>query len=136
MSSVLDLSHLIGVPFLDRGRSRSGMDCWGLAMAAFKAHGLALPDYGVPCDATGEVHSTMWAHAHLWERTTSPTAPALVVMRFHPRFPKMCTHVGTLVETLGGPRILHIMRTTMSTMQRPDHLFFKGRIEGYFQWRG
>jgi cell wall-associated NlpC family hydrolase len=36
----------IGVPFTERGRSREGFDCWGLAMQIYRDRlGVELPDY-------------------------------------------------------------------------------------------
>ena len=36
---------LIGLPYLERGRTREGCDCWGLVMLAQAARGFTIPGY-------------------------------------------------------------------------------------------
>ena len=38
---------LIGVPFMDGGRDKNGMDCWGLVREYFKRQGIVVKDYGI-----------------------------------------------------------------------------------------
>lgn len=36
----------IGIPFLERGRTRAGLDCWGLVWDVYRTHfGIELPSY-------------------------------------------------------------------------------------------
>lgn len=39
----MDWSKLVGIPFLDKGRTKDGCDCWGLVVLAYEAIGVALP---------------------------------------------------------------------------------------------
>lgn len=46
MSALADSARqFIGVKFRHRGRSRTGLDCVGLVVAAYNALGVALPDF-------------------------------------------------------------------------------------------
>ena len=40
----VDVSHLIGVPYLDGGRTLAGLDCYGMAIEAEKCFGKKLRD--------------------------------------------------------------------------------------------
>lgn len=42
----MDLSQYAGVPFLERGRSRAGVDCWGLVWLIYQEQfGVIIPSY-------------------------------------------------------------------------------------------
>lgn len=39
------LTDLYGIPFKVHGRSKDGLDCWGLAMEVMARYGVELPDF-------------------------------------------------------------------------------------------
>lgn len=41
----VDFNAFVGLPWWDRGRSRGGCDCWGLACLVYAAAGIALPSF-------------------------------------------------------------------------------------------
>ena len=42
---MVDVSDLIGIPYKEHGRDKSGMDCYGLVMEVAKRFGVNLPDF-------------------------------------------------------------------------------------------
>lgn len=41
---MIDVSDLIGIPFLEYGRTLKGLDCYGLAIEVYKRYGKTLED--------------------------------------------------------------------------------------------
>jgi cell wall-associated NlpC family hydrolase len=41
----VNLDRFIGLPYVDKGRGFSGVDCWGLVWLVFRDAGLELPSY-------------------------------------------------------------------------------------------
>lgn len=42
---MIDVSDLIGIPYVEHGRSKDGYDCYGLAIEVEKRFGIILPDF-------------------------------------------------------------------------------------------
>ena len=42
---MIDVSHLVGIPWIKRGRDMTGMDCLGIVIAARQMVGKKTPDY-------------------------------------------------------------------------------------------
>jgi len=40
----LEIEDLVGVPYLEGGRTLKGLDCWGVAMEVYRRLGVDLPD--------------------------------------------------------------------------------------------
>jgi len=58
----------VGVPFVDRGRTLSGWDCWGLVVFAYKTcFGVVLPGYeGISAFNSAEAGALIDAQKKLW----------------------------------------------------------------------
>ena len=48
---MIDVSDLIGVPFVNHGRDiHDGLDCYGLVMEVFRRYGKHIPEYNADWD--------------------------------------------------------------------------------------
>lgn len=89
----------IGIRFADLGRSREGVDCYGLACIIYAAElGIVLPDYvGAYASATerAEISALMNGAAGSWMAVTGKAAPFdLAVFRRG----RLTTHVGVVIR--------------------------------------
>lgn len=89
----------IGIPFVDLGRSRKGVDCYGLACLIYAAElGITLPDYVgayASADEMAEISALMNGAAGSWIAVTGKAAPYdLAVFRRG----KLTTHVGIVIR--------------------------------------
>lgn len=103
----------IGIPFADRGRDRSGCDCWGLVRLVYAERcGIDLPSYldGYRDIADGEGLARGMAVMLPDWRASDPVEFAVPLIRFH----QGRLHVGILVD---GRRMLHVERAKLACVE-------------------
>ena len=131
-----DLSGLLGVPFTDKGRNPStGLDCWGLVMAAQERFGHRVPDFQIPCKATEEIGGVVASELGRWRKVEVPEPGDIVLMATDPLKPDTIQHFGTYI---GGDKhlFLHTREKTGAIISSIHHDFWKGTIRGYVRWAG
>jgi len=130
---VFMIDDLIGIPFVNGGRTRSGCDCWGLTVLVFKEFGIDLPDYRISCFASDLIDGQISKERCQWKRINKPEPPCLVTLRIDPEAPGLVTHLGVCV---GENKFMHTMIKRNSVIERMDHPYFKNRIEGFYAYAG
>lgn len=124
----------VGIPFVDRGRDRSGMDCWGLALAVLRnEYGKDVPDFDVCAFDTPAIHTRYEAERGRWIQVEAPEPGDVAAMSLDSGHPGMVQHVGVYV---GGGRILHTLKKRESHVVRADDPYWSRKIEGWYRWSG
>ena len=129
------MRDLIGIHFVDRGRDRNGMDCWGLALAAMRHFGKDVPDFDVSCFDTLSIHAiydgqrARWA----WQKVEIPEPGDIAIMCLDPRYPEMVQHVGVYI---GNGRVIHTLKKRESHLIRIDDSYWSLKIVKYYRWMG
>jgi cell wall-associated NlpC family hydrolase len=122
----------IGIPFKDRGRTREGLDCWGLVrLVLAEQYGVDLPSYEARYETTSdrvavaklffqEATSSRWRRLTL-AQAEPPDALTMTVLGV--------SHVGLLVAP---ERFLHVLpgRETCVERLRPH---WQARIEACYR---
>lgn len=128
-----NLYDLIGIPFVDKGRDKSGCDCMGLAIMTHKAFNVDIPDFQVESDDSEKINSNFieQLYSNKWVKLEKPEKPCIVVLGFNPYCPDMVTHVGTYI---GDNKILHTLTDKSSTVFKLEHPFFKNKILGFYRY--
>ena len=126
-----DYSDLIGIPFVNKGRdSKVGLDCYGVAMEAFRRCGIELPEFWISCRDESTIEKTILEEkkSGQWIRLAKPQVPCLIVFKFNSKENKL-NHVGTYV---GFGEFLHTAKGSGVHVGRIDHPYYKNIIEGYY----
>ena len=122
--------EFVGIPYLDRGRDRAGVDCWGLVRLFFAGRGIALPDYlsdyGTADDRVG-VAIAIGPHSTGWQRVDAPRYGDCVLFNIA----GAPCHIGIVLER---GRFLHSMRGRNSCVEDLDAIQWARRIEGFYRW--
>lgn len=116
---------LIGVPFVDGGRSKEGMDCWGLVKECFKRQGIEVKDYTISAIELLQISKQMEKDKELWQRVDAPLAGCLVLIKTEAS--AWANHVGIFI---GDGRFIHAYPyagVCISTIKR-----WKAHIIGYY----
>ncbi len=116
---------LIGVPFVDGGRDKSGLDCWGLVKEAFRRQGCEVPDYHISAVEAADIAGTMKRQEDDWVRLNGPHVGCLVLLRLTPGL--WANHVGIYI---GDGRFLHAYLPTGVCIDRLRR--WQSRIVGYY----
>lgn len=128
----VQLTQLVGVPFLSGGRDRArGLDCWGLVLEASRAlFGRDLPDYPGYSDARQvcDVAPLFEARAD-WEPIKDGAEPvgSIIVLRIAGH----ATHAGLVVKR---GYMLHTMLYCASVIEHYRGEKWAHRVEGFYAW--
>jgi len=131
-SSMEWAAHYIGLPYKDRGRSRDGLDCWGLvALVLAEQFGVSVPDFSADYtsaeDAADVGRLVRGERGKWWEVPLGMEKPGDVVLfriLGHP------CHTGVVI---GGNKMLHCFRGWNSVLDDYTRLRWRDRIEGFYR---
>jgi cell wall-associated NlpC family hydrolase len=129
------LRRLIGIPFVDKGRDLSGMDCAGLAKETMRVFGHEVDDVSVSCFDAVAVNA-VYERAMLegkWRKVEIPEPGDMGVMRLDPMCPNMVSHVGVYI---GEGRMLHTLKKRESHVVRTDDPYWSVQIRAWYRWAG
>jgi cell wall-associated NlpC family hydrolase len=130
---ITEWEALVGIPFLHGGRSRQGLDCWGLIMEAYRLIGIAMPD---PFNEIGPKWSRRdaaiepWAefvsrYLVEWRQTPDPVPGGVGVFSNYLRVPD---HIGLVLDhsrflhAVSGADQVTIIRLSLLMEVYRDHL--------------
>lgn len=123
----------IGLPFLPDGRTKAGLDCWGLVQLVYREQkGIELPSYsGIytadTVEKLREIAEIMEMESVKWPRVDIPQDFDVVRLRFSGR---LAFHVGVVV----GKDFLHITQGIQSTVERLNSPVWKQKITGFYRY--
>lgn len=130
------MSELIGIPFVPKGRSLNGCDCYGLNMLYYKTVlSIDIPDVVAGPSQKNMAHVEFLNHvAKNWTKIDEPIEHCVVSMKTDSHNPNLVTHHGVVVKVDGVLKILHTFRKVESHLIDIDHIAYKNKIVGFYQW--
>jgi cell wall-associated NlpC family hydrolase len=130
----LNFDRFVGIPYLDKGRSIEGLDCWGLLWIVFRElRNIDLPSY-IESYVTGADRKAMSqliaGELGDWQEVTKGQEQTFdgVLMR-EGTFPR---HIG--IVTAPG-LLLHVSPGETSQIQRYRSGILANRLVGFFRYR-
>lgn len=123
----------IKTEFVEKGRSESGVDCWGLVGLIYKNElGIDLPDYLDVYESTNDrdaLAATIDEESKKWETVTEPQEYDVVIldMRGVPMHVGIVTKPNHMIHCAKGINTVHENFTTSK---------WKHKIVGYRRWKG
>ncbi len=124
-------TNYVGLPFAAHGRTRAGVDCWGLVrLVLAEKRGLQLPDYGNGY-ADSEDRSSVPSAIRTglrdgWHQLERPEPGALVVFVIG----GLPMHCGVVVTST---RFMHVLRGIDVALERLDAAAWVRRIDGFYR---
>lgn len=125
-------AEYVGLPYRDRGRDRTGLDCWGLVRLVLREQfSIQLPSLGesyrtcLDEDAVARLVKVQRPLVHA-ERVFLPQEGDIVLARLR----GFACHVGVFV---GSMSMLHVRSGTDTVVDRIDETRWTNRIEGFYR---
>lgn len=126
-------ARYIGLPFLDHGRDRAGLDCWGLVrLAVGEQFNISLPaflgEYKTSID-TASIAALVEREALLWMpvRPSEERLGDVIVLRLKGQ----PVHVGLV---LGDMQMLHVEQGVDSAIEKYSSPRWKDRIYRFYRY--
>jgi len=133
-----NVDDLIGIPFVDEGRSPAGYDCWGLAMEVASRFAHVLPEFYICAKDTLQINKVMNNNKTLadqnenpkWKHLTKPDPGCLILLTN-----TICgvNHAGIY---LGQDKFIHTLRNIGVHIDKITGPMWKRRIKGFYWYVG
>lgn len=126
----MNFEQYIGIPYVEKGRNASGVDCWGLVRLIYKnEYNIDLPsfssEYTVDDDARiGELFSQ---YKEGWEQIQFPEPGTVVLFRMF----GVDSHIGV---TVSPTHFIHVREGRDSVIESLDSPKWAKRITGYYKY--
>lgn len=116
------VNQYVGIPYLDEGRTREAVDCWGLVQLVYK------DQYGIDLE---DIMTEVEAIRHgKWFAVERHGAQEGDVMLF--RTGAFQRHVGVAVDE---HRMLHSDKNAATCIERYDAKKWSSKLERIYRWR-
>jgi len=129
----INTDDLLDKPFKMGASGPDAYDCYHLCQEVCRRAGVYLP----PKESIADIERRADA---LEEAKTScieleqPEPYCIVAIRGEPMHPDWITHMGIVLAN--RYQFIHIRRNHLVTIERLDHPYWRGKIEGYYRYVG
>ena len=126
----MNYDKYIGLQYLDNGRTKDGVDCWGLARLFYKDEfDIDLPSYSQDYIGGTDPHikEAIALYKNNWEQNTAPNLGDLCLFNIlgEPM------HVGIFI---GDNKFLHCRRGSDSVIESLNNIKWKNRFLGFYNY--
>ena len=125
-----DFEGFVGIPWLDGGRTRDGVDCWGLFWLVYKeVFGIELPSYSEDYTTALDriiVRRLVDNKPDYWVRVLYPAVGDGAVMHIAGR-----PHIGVYI---GDDLILHIEKNLGAKIENYRSMKMVNMLDGFYRY--
>jgi len=132
----MTIDDLIGIPFAENGRGPEAYDCWGLACAVYRLHGLSLPQHQQDTFDPAAIAAAIERGSRdpRWLPLPGPEPLAIIpIRRLIGGHGYVTNHLGVC---LGGGVFIHALRHHGVRLDDLDSPLWRAAINGYWRYHG
>lgn len=126
----MNFEQYIGIPYLEKGRDASGVDCWGLVRLIYKNElQIDLPSFSAEYTQTdtARIEELIAQYKEGWQETLEPIIGSIVLFRVFGNE----SHVGVVVSST---HFIHVRENQDSVIESLDSTSWARRRVGYFNY--
>ncbi len=126
----MNFEKYIGIPYVEKGRDESGVDCWGLVRLIYKNElDINLPSFTTEYEISDNerLEELFAQYKEGWESTDTPEVGDVVMFRIF----GYEAHIGICV---GDNKFLHVREGRDSAIESLDNPKWSKRITGFFKY--
>lgn len=130
-NSIIDISDLIGAPFIDNGYGfkDGGFHCWGLVWEIYRRLGISLVKTNVSCYNIPEIDLTIKEEQKNWTKIDRPNLYSVILMRMNT--PKIHNHLGVYI---GNNKFIHSREGVGVCVDSLSSPLWKNNIRGFYEY--
>lgn len=126
----MNFEKYIGIPYAEKGRDETGLDCWGLVRLVYKNElNIDLPSFSAEYDTSDNerLEELFAQYKEGWESTDTAEVGDVVIFRIF----GYESHIGVCV---GDNKFLHVREARDSVIESLDNPKWSRRITGFFKY--
>lgn len=127
------IEKLIGIPFVSKGRSFKGCDCYGLVKLYYKeVLNIELPETLISPDQPRRTFANYLNEISKNWTSTVPGKNAVVAMAVNAQHPSLVTHFAVMID---DKRFIDTRENMSSYLTSIDDEKIKNQIKGFYKWQ-
>jgi len=129
----MNITDLIGKPFVDGGRGPDEFDCWGLVKFIYQREmGINVPDYAISAFESDKINDTVQRDRKGWQEVEVVQPGDLMFFSMDYLDQSFINHVGMSV---GTGSFIHVIRGHNVSVSKLRNHFWSMRYKGAVRWQ-
>ncbi|QKF72792.1 hypothetical protein AFAEC_0601 [Aliarcobacter faecis] len=127
------IDKFIGIPFVSRGRSFKGCDCYGLVKLYYKeVLNIEIPETIITADQPRRTFANYLNEISKNWSLTNPSKNVVIAMAVNAEHPSLVTHFAVMIDE---KRFIDTRENMSSYLTSIDDEKVKNQIKGFYKWQ-
>ena len=127
------ISKFIGIPFVSKGRSFNGCDCYGLVKLYYKEIlNIDIPETIITAEQPRRTFANYLNEISKNWTATTPAKNVVVAMSVNAEHPNLVTHFAVMID---DKRFIDTRENMSSYLTSIDDERIKNQIKGFYKWQ-
>lgn len=127
------MSNFIGIPFVSKGRSFKGCDCYGLVKLYYKeVLNIELPETVITADKPRRIFVNYLNEISKNWIQTVPAKNVVIALSINSEHPTLVTHFAVMIDE---KRFIDIRENCNSYLTSIEDMKIKNQIRGFYKWQ-
>ena len=127
------ISNFIGIPFVSKGRSFNGCDCYGLVKLYYKEIlNIDIPETIITAEQPRRTFANYLNEISKNWTATTPAKNVVVAMSVNAEHPNLVTHFAVMID---DKRFIDTRENMSSYLTSIEDEKIKNQIKGFYKWQ-